>query len=133
MAGEWKELGVRLGTFAIGNAFMITSLAHHAISCIPIIGALSGSAGYAQEAAKAAKMLLYIDDTLNDLKGSPQNDGLVAAESQYYPKSLHKNVLGQDPKGYTEMKDYNHADIIWAKATRDKVTAMIAEASRITR
>lgn len=39
-------------------------------------------------------------DQLNQLKGSDDNDGLVAVQSQYYAKSVHEKVLGSNLPGY---------------------------------
>jgi len=41
-----------------------------------------------------------------------QNDGLVALESQYYPKSMHDNVLMGNEEGYEGFPKLNHKNII---------------------
>ena len=75
---------------------------------------------------------------LNELKNSTENDGLVAKESQFYPKTftdpntqavrnVHKNTLGEDPKGYVSYPQYNHADIIDAPEVGRRIVQMIEE------
>jgi hypothetical protein len=125
MGEKSAETWARAAIYTAATGFATSSLIHVGWS-VGILGLFTGSPGYAVDAAKASTTLFNIDDTLNDLKGSPQNDGLVAAESQYYPKSLYTNVLSLDPKGYTEMKDYNHADIIEAEPVKKEVEAMIS-------
>ena len=76
---------------------------------------------------------------MNEIKCSPENDGLVAKESQFYPKTftdpntkavrnVHTNVLGKDPKGYVGFPKYNHANIIEAEEVLQKIDEMLFEA-----
>lgn len=76
---------------------------------------------FATYCSTASDWLSNIDGELNKLKGSDENDGLVAKESQFYPKTfynpatkqtsvVHLNVLSEKPEGYTALP-YNHADI----------------------
>jgi len=83
----------------------------HIVKCIGIIGLLSGSVTMARDADKAKKLMLDFDSTLNDMKGSTDNDGLVAVESQYIPQAHMDNpVLQGGEKGYSELK-LNHKKI----------------------
>jgi hypothetical protein len=80
------------------------------------------------------------DGELNELKGAPENDGLVAKESQYYPRTftdpntgevrnVHPNVLGGDAKGYIGYSQYNHKDIDKSEDVKSMVKKMIGEAA----
>lgn len=71
--------------------------------------------------ANAASWLENIDDELNEIKNSDENDGLVACISQFYPKTaydkltdetvtLPQSVFGGGSKGYLEL-ELNHAEI----------------------
>jgi len=92
----------------------------HIAKCVAIIGLLSGSVTYAKDADRARSFMANIESELNDLKLQPQNDGLVALESQFIPKTfkdpntgatrtdLKNPVLGKQPNGYLEMTKYNH-------------------------
>ncbi|MDR2955016.1 MAG: hypothetical protein LBV43_08040 [Prevotella sp.] len=103
-------------TDGLGSAFLAAEITH-VVKCVGIVGLLTGSVEYAQSAAKAKDMMWNIDRTLNNLKGSPSNDGLVAEESQYYPSSFldpntnqtrmfHNKVLG-----FHRMPKNNHQNI----------------------
>jgi hypothetical protein len=105
-----------------------------------IFGLFTGSIEHARAAGKAARFCRNFDGEFDDLKGSRENDGLVAKESQYYPKTFtnpttnrvkvnHKRVLGNPEKGYVEMKKYNHKTIIQndAQETWDAINSMRLE------
>ena len=77
---------------------------------------------------------------MNDLKGSSENDGLVAKESQFYPKKfynpatskyeeVHSKVLGKTPEGYRTVAK-NHKAINCEKTFNDIVIPMIDQALR---
>ena len=41
-----------------------------------------------------------------------EHDGLVAKESQFYPKKYSDTVLGKDDRGYIIYPEYNHMTIL---------------------
>ncbi|OHE72508.1 MAG: hypothetical protein A2413_02780 [Treponema sp. RIFOXYC1_FULL_61_9] len=111
----------------------------HFWKCVGIIGMFSGSAQYGYDAGQAKKWMANFDGELNELKGSGENDGLVAKESQYYPKKftdpntgekldVHTNVLGKTSEGYVGFP-YNHRQI-WEEAAdvESKYKEMVIEA-----
>lgn len=113
----------------------------HVAKCCGLIGFLTNSYTYAQDCKKASKWLDNIDGELNELKGSSENDGLVAVESQYYPKTfynpvtkrteeVHSKVLGKTQEGIKRVY-YNHKEIDPATntAVQDIIRGMIKEAN----
>jgi pimeloyl-ACP methyl ester carboxylesterase len=97
---------------------------------------------YENNAFDAFEFLINLDAELNDLKRSTENDGFVAKESQYIPKTayastdagiheynIHTKVLNGDDlgKGRTELTEYNHTNIIddKSKKTWDAVRKMM--------
>lgn len=107
----------------------------HSVAQWTPFGFVMNSRGNADRAKKARNWMDDIDGEFNELKGSSLNDGLVAKESQYFPKTFrdpntgevrrkHTNVLGNDPKGYVGMLRYNHKDI--GPDTNEEVKAKIA-------
>jgi hypothetical protein len=100
----------------------------HTVRMSLIYGYFAGSPAYYDDAVRAKKYIDNIDDQLNELKGSPQNDGLVALESQYYPKSIHGNVLG----GYEDISyvgfDLNHKEIIKDDEVKKRIEQMADDA-----
>lgn len=90
--------------------------------CVSLWGLFDGSIGDSKDCFDAAHWFGDIDGELNELKGSKQNDGLVAKESQYIPKTfkdpntgktrnVHTNVVGSGKNGYTEFPKHNHDSI----------------------
>lgn len=75
----------------------------HSIRSALIYGLFLGSPGHIANARKAINFAENLQNELDDWKGSPDNDGLVAKESQYYPKDVHEKVLGNSEKGYIEV------------------------------
>ena len=68
-------------------------------------------------------------DQLNELKGSSDNDGLVAVESQYYSINTHSKVLGEHLPGFQQSGyvryDATHKDI--SPYTNTKIQEYISE------
>ena len=75
---------------------------------------------------------------MNDLVGSSEHDGLVAKESQFYPKKIynpdtkqeeevHSNVLGEDDKGYVTV-DKNHRETVDVSNYIDELNIMLTQA-----
>lgn len=102
------------------------------------LGFLTGHYTAYRDCCKARDWCDNFDNEMNELKGSSENDGLVAKECQFYPRQfynpvtgkyeeVHSNVLGKDPRGYTEVKK-NHADINCAEVKETIVMDMIKEA-----
>ena len=99
-----------------------TAQAIHIARCVGVAGLFTGSVKFASDCENAANWLDDVDGQICDLLGSDENDGLVAKESQYYPKTfynpktkkeevLHTEVLGDEECGYIEHKEYNHENI----------------------
>ena len=120
---------IRAAAALLDNA----GIAHTARS-LDLIHLALGSAGHARNCFNAARWLYNVDGELNEIKGSSENDGLVAKESQFYPKTfynpatnkieeVHSKVLSDNVKGYTEFEEYNHKNI--NPASNDKVKAEI--------
>jgi pimeloyl-ACP methyl ester carboxylesterase len=80
-------INVSRGVFAAAEAA-------HILKSAAIIGLLSGSPQYIQDAHRARDFCGNIDGELHDILGSSANDGLVARESQSYPTAAHGNQLG---------------------------------------
>ncbi|MDR2921860.1 MAG: hypothetical protein LBU85_00800 [Treponema sp.] len=105
------EAGIRKTVKGAGDFFEVVEYAHY-VKCGLIIGLLTGSITYANDACEAKNMMRNFDGALNDIKNSTQNDGLVAVESQYLPRTfthpttkavktvLQNPVLGNDSRGY---------------------------------
>lgn len=90
----------------------------------------------------AADWVGDIDGQLNELKGSSQNDGLVAKESQFIARThyrmdtkttvnVHPNVIGSKAEGYREFKHLNHATIRTANdiEVEKEIKLMLSQAS----
>jgi len=105
----------------------------HCVKLLLFYGYLVGAPVQYGDALSARDYLRNIDEKLNNLIGSSDNDGLVALESQLYSKSLHKNVLGGDDEdyiGYTGFEEEDHESINPSKNkdVQDKIDKMIKEA-----
>lgn len=119
---EEKESEIRKYCSTAATIFEVAQIANHAECYLTLgIGFLTGHYTAYQDCCTARDWFKNVDGELNDLKGSNENDGLVAKESQFYPKQfynpatgkyeeVHSNVLGKDQRGYTEVK-LNHRDI----------------------
>jgi hypothetical protein len=95
----------------------------HIAKCFGPVGLVTGSVTYANDADKARRFIANFESEFNVLKGSNQNDGLVALENQYIPKSftdpdtkittqhLHA-VLGKTKEGYEGIRNRNHKNIV---------------------
>ncbi len=113
MLGNGDE--IRRQVNQLGNAMDVGKKAH-IFKCCLIWGLVSGSPRYARQCGRARDYCYNIDSNINKLLGSQENDGLVAKESQYIPKELHKKYLGSDPCGYVTF-DYNHKEIFYYEDT----------------
>jgi len=102
----------------------------HVVKKWLVIGLVSGSPAYAKDAEKARDLMRNFPSELNNMKGSSQNDGFIALESQYIPPSaLNRDKVLSDPrgKGYIPMDRNNHDNIIKNPATYYEAYRMINE------
>lgn len=107
----------------LAGAGFVTVEGLHIAKSVFTLGLASGSATYAKDAKVAANLMFNFDAALNDIKRSTQNDGLVALESQYIPKTftdpntkvtrtnLKNPVLLGGSLGYEKLSAYNHKNI----------------------
>ncbi len=122
LMGE-AESGFRQTMSVIANVFEVAQIINHAYCYATLgLGYLSGNYTAYLDCCTARDWFNNVDGELNDLKGSDENDGLVAKESQFYPKQfynpatgeyedVHTNVLDlNNGKGYVEV-DKNHINI----------------------
>jgi hypothetical protein len=84
---------------------------------------------YADYCADAGNWLGDVDGQLNDLKGSSENDGLVAKESQFYPKSVHSNILTTSQNEIYCRLNENHATIdpVANKYTKTEIKLLLGK------
>ncbi len=127
---EATEANVRIGIAAASTVMKIAQGINLVKYC-GSLGLLSSHKTYATYCENAANWLDNFDGELNELKGSSENDGLVAKESQYYPMSAHSLVLGDESDCYVSMK-YNHAAIDPTTNTdvQDKISDMLNSLER---
>ena len=129
---------IRAAAALLDNA----GIAHTARS-LDLIHLALGSAGHARNCFNAARWLYNVDGELNEIKGSSENDGLVAKESQFYPKTfynpatnkieeVHSRVLSENEYGYKEFSEYNHKTIDPSVNTDiiDEIKSMLIRANR---
>ena len=120
------------------TGFNVVYGVHIAKNCA-IVGLLSNGVQYANDAKAARDWFKNFDGELNEIKCSTENDGLVAKESQFYPRTftepdtgivrnVHTNVLGKRPEGYVGYPHLNHANIIVADEVLQKIDEMLIEA-----
>ena len=114
----------------------------HIAKCVFVWGLLTGSTAMAHDANKAKNLMKNFESELNTLKGSSQNDGLVALDAQYYPKTMHDKyaktdrdvlrnpVLQKGTLGYAEVKE-NHKKIAEIPNAFEEAKRMIDEAAMI--
>jgi hypothetical protein len=138
MAGE-SEAGIR-GACSAAMYTLRTAGAIHLVQSTSFIGWFGGSLGYMQDCYNAADWLGNIDGQLDELKGSPENDGFVAKENQFIQKTyvgkendskpVLYNVVGSESIGYKEFFDLNHESIqyIDTPSVRDEIELMIYQA-----
>jgi len=117
--GESKREAVKY----IGEGLNIAKTIHTA-RMVLAYGYFMGAPVYYGDALNAENYVNNIDYQLNLIKGSSENDGLVALESQYYPKSMHDNVLLGNEEGYEGFDKLNHKNIIGDETVRDKIEKM---------
>ncbi len=131
-----NESDVRTSAAIIKGA-MYTAAAVNIAKSVASLGVLSYHATAANNCISAGDWFKNIDSEINELKGSNENDGLVAKESQYYPKTfynpntkrneeVHSKVLSKTMLGYETMY-YNHMTINPNKndETKDTIFKMI--------
>jgi hypothetical protein len=134
---EDNESKIRNTLNGFGAAFVAAEVLHIAKS-VCIIGLFTGSVTYAQDANRAYKLMRNFDSEINDIKGSPANDGLVAVESQYYPATFYHpgnkttSIVLSNPLGVV-YKQYNHEIIAKRADTFVEVNSMIVTAKKISR
>ena len=95
-----------------GVAFALADAANvvESVICFATINIVGGAnhVSAAVNCGKASSYFFNIDSELNDIKGSSENDGLVAVESQYVPLEAHSKILGLNTTdGYVKI-DKNH-------------------------
>ncbi len=128
-----NEKEIRTGIKWSAAAFRTAEVIHLARTAL-VVGLVTGSLKFFNDCDNAALWLENVDDEICELLGSDENDGLVAKESQYYPKTFNPNnqkneqnetnkeieseeeiiltkVLGESEKGYIEYSQYNHENI----------------------
>jgi hypothetical protein len=142
-----KEGDIRKFTSSMSVVFDIAYSIHSVQKWIPIWGWVMNSSTNANRAHDARNYMRNIDSRLNDLKNSSENDGLVAKESQFIPKTFthpvtgqvtygHTNVLGKTSEGYVGYPQYNHKNIspidkqgnVSNNLVMNKISEMIFEA-----
>jgi len=127
---EEKEKTIRNALRGAEIAFGVIEGVHIA-KCARIWGLFFGSAALAQDADKARRLMRYFDSALNDIKGSSENDGLVAVESQYIPRANMDNpVLWGGEKGYYEVHQ-NHNKIEKLTDAYEIAQKMIIDGAKI--
>lgn len=133
------EKSIRKTVGGFETVFEITKNVHLAKNIL-LIGLFSNGIQYYNDAKEAEKWMANFDGELNELKCSTENDGLVAKESQFYPKTftdpntgavrtVHSKNLGtRGSESYIGF-NYNHADIIKAHDVRVRILNMIQESA----
>lgn len=133
---EEKEAEIRKCCSVAADVFEVAHIINLAESYIT--GNLMGHYQAHEACCAARDWFRNVDDELNDLKGSSENDGLVAKGSQFYPKrfynpvtaeyeEVHSNVLGKTSEGYVAVAK-NHEAINCDKTFNDIVIPMIEDA-----
>jgi len=141
-----KEKSIRDGILGAEIGFAIVQGIHIA-KCVGIIGLFTGSVTYANDADQARQLMRNFDSELNELKGSNENDGLVAQSSQFIPKTfidpnsnvtrtnLRNPVVGANAGGlaYSVVSGskLNHQDIVRSSNTFNLSNQMINEGRRL--
>lgn len=105
--------------FAVG--FGIVEGAHY-LNSLNLWGLMTGSPLYARYAGRAREWMWNPDSQIDELLGSSNHDGILAVESQFYPKTftnlnypyttgdVHKNVLVlSEGATYTERRLHHNA------------------------
>jgi pimeloyl-ACP methyl ester carboxylesterase len=110
----------------LGYVFEAAQIAHK-VKMVILIGYFCGSPMYYYDAMNAKNLCWNLDAHLNVLKGSPENDGLVAVSSQFYPKSVHANTLGHGVEEGVQLL-LNHEAIRTDGEVQDIVQDMLKEA-----
>jgi len=105
-----QESLVRAALNFAGDGFKVVEAIHNEATKW-LIGYLYNSPKYARDAGNAANMCYHIDDALNDLKMSPENDGFIAKESMYYPEKAHPTILRANAEDVYTAVPYNHSNI----------------------
>jgi len=134
-----NETYVRATCFALQNLFFAAGNLHLAQVGLGF-GLINGSVTSSSECFAAATWMATIDAQMTEIVGSTESDGLVAKENQFVQKQFrdpgtgvvtypHDNVVGSDPRGYTEFPQYNHANIFVAtnKDVDDEYVIMLQQ------
>jgi pimeloyl-ACP methyl ester carboxylesterase len=112
----------------------------HIVKSLLITGLINGSPGYAADANRAKRFFGNIESELNDLKRSTENDGLVAVESQFIPKTFRdpntgvtrtklNQVLRGGTNGYQAYPQTHHKMATYSEAIAE-AGQMILEGAR---
>jgi hypothetical protein len=124
MADDEADIRYKLSKYK--NVFEAARITH-IMKQFAFLGFLTGSPAFCYDAERARDFCANIDAELNYLKGSTENDGLVAKKNQYYPTSVHANVLGTYSEGYKGFPEYNHRNIIEQQRVREEINIMIEQ------
>lgn len=126
MAGGEAENTIRTVAKALDKTFDAAAI-YHMTRTVVFLGYFWGTVTDYQDCVNARNLVSNLDREINLIKGSPENDGLVTVNYQYFPKSVHNNTLGESA-GYTKYPQYNHKNIISATEVHNKINTMLQEA-----
>ena len=87
----------------------------HMVRTASLYGLLINSPGSYTDAANAHNYIKNIDRQISEIIGSPESDSFVAKESQFFPESMHSNILYGSEMGIYQEINLNHEDIIRSK------------------
>lgn len=108
--GEVTEKDVRNFANIMQNAMEVGKVINEAENKL-IIGLLTGGKNRVSKCNSAKKWFSNLDGEINELLGSSEHDGLVAKESQFYPKKWHTNIIDPTGMGFVPEYNENHASI----------------------
>ncbi len=110
MAGDKKsDIQDYLGLYT-GLGAMAIPL--HVAKCAVLWGLFTGSPVHIVNIGKGMDWTVNYQREIDELMGSPEHDGLVAKESQFYPKKYSDKILGNQNVGYDSYPEYNHMTIM---------------------
>jgi hypothetical protein len=133
---------VRKGINAAKIGFGVTE-GWHIAKCVALIGLVTGSVTFANDACKAKNFMANFNSEVAGLIGSKKSDGFVALENQFIPKSythpktkqtitLLNVVLGEDKKnGYKGMSKKTHQNIVGSSDAFEIADEMVREARKL--
>lgn len=118
---ESLRKGIDNGMKGCSVAFRAGQVAHIA-KCARVLGFFTNSVKYASDCSKAASWTWNYKDELNDLKGSDENDGLVACSDQFLPATSFTKAYIKN-----EYSSLNHATINENATVENTYKALIAD------